>query len=225
MKLLALSIILFPFFYVTAQDCKNYLFLQNGKTVEMTIYNKKGEENGKQVYKISNYKGSGSSATATITTEMFDKKGKSITTATNQVQCTGGVMKMDMKMSMPGDQAQKMKVDANAQSFFIDYPAKMKEGDALDDGSMQMDMDINGSGLKQSVTMNVTNRKVEGKESITTTAGTWECYKITSHMKMTVKTMAIPINFNSDNVEWFAPGVGIIKTTSKWGGTAITAIN
>jgi hypothetical protein len=39
-----------------------------------------------------------------------------------------------------------------------------------------------------------------------------------------VKTVGIGIPFNSDNTEWFAPGVGIIKTQSKYGGTAITAI-
>ena len=35
------------------QDCKNYYFLQNNKTVEMTITNKKGDVTGKQVYTIS----------------------------------------------------------------------------------------------------------------------------------------------------------------------------
>lgn len=223
MKLLALSFAFLCSLTLTAQDCKNYLFLQNGKTIEMTVYNKKGEESGKQVYTVSDYKGNGKSATATINTEMFDKKGKSLSTAQNKVQCTGGALQMDLKMSMPGEQAKNMNVDASAQSFFIDYPVKMAAGDALPDGHMQLDIDMNG-GMKSNINMDVTNRKVEGKESVTTTAGTWDCFKITSHMKMTIKTMMIPINVNSDNTEWFAPGVGVIKTTSKGGGTAITAI-
>jgi hypothetical protein len=32
---------------------------------------------------------------------MFDKKGKSIVKATNNVKCNGGVMMMDMKMMIP----------------------------------------------------------------------------------------------------------------------------
>lgn len=209
---------------LVAQDCKNYLFLQNGKTIEMTIYNKKGEENGKQVYTVSDYKGNSKAATATINTEMFDKKSKSLSKAQNKVQCNGGALQMDMQMSLPGEQSKNIKVDASAQSFFLDYPAKMAAGDALPNGHMQIDIDING-GMKSNVSIDVTDRKVEGKESITTTAGTWDCYKITSHTKMTIKTLVIPINYNSDNTEWFAPGVGVIKTTSKGGGTAITAIH
>lgn len=224
MKLLALSFAVFCSLTITAQDCKNYLFLQNGKTIEMTIYNKKGEESGRQVYTVSDYAGNAKKATATINTEMFDRKGKSLATAQNKVQCNGGALQMDMQMSLPGEQSKNMKADASAQSFFLDYPASMKEGDALPDGHMQIDIDMNG-GMKSNVNMDVTARKVEGKETITTTAGTWDCFKITSHMKMSIKTLMIPINYNSDNTEWFAPGVGVIKTLSKGGGTAITAIH
>jgi hypothetical protein len=35
--------------------------------------------------------------------------------------------------------------------------------------------------------------------------------------------VGIPMNF--EPTEWYAPGFGIIKTESKSGGTAITAIN
>jgi hypothetical protein len=41
-----------------------------------------------------------------------------------------------------------------------------------------------------------------------------------------MKTMGIGLPaMNMDNTEWFAPGFGIVKTQSKHGGTAITAIN
>jgi hypothetical protein len=224
MKRLVFVSLLFGCFVGGAQDCKNYLFLQNGKTVEMTIYNKKGEENGKQVYTVSGYNGGSSNASAGINTEMFDKKGKSLAKAQNKVQCTGGILKMDMKMNMPNEQAKNMNMDASGESVYLDYPSKMNVGDALPDGHMQVDISMNGGSMKQNVLLDVTNRKVEGKESITTPAGTWDCLKITSHLKMVVKTVGIGIPFNSDNTEWFAPGVGIIKTQSKYGGTAITAI-
>src|SRR6266496_1074867 len=96
-----------------AQKCSDYLFLQNNKTVEMTIYNKKGEENGKQIYTGSN---------------------------------------------------------------------------------------------------------------VTTTAGTWDCFKISYKSKMVIKTAGIGIPINIDGTEWYAAGVGVVKTQSKSGGTAITAI-
>src|SRR5258707_11415145 len=80
-----------------AQDCQQYLFLQKNKTVEMTIYNKKGEPNGKQVYQVSDVATSAAVTTGSLASEMFDKKGKSVAKANSKVQCTGGVMQVDMK--------------------------------------------------------------------------------------------------------------------------------
>lgn len=206
-----------------SQNCNAYYFLQNNKTIEMTIYNKKGDENGKQIYTVSKVETSGDNVTATLNSEFFDKKGKSTVKAVNEIKCSGGVMMMDMKMSMPQGQSSQFKdPNATASNVYIEYPPGMKEGDNLKDAAMKLDVDNNG--MKQTVDMQVTNRKVLGKETITTTAGTWDCYKITNTTKMKIKTMGIGIPVNTDVTEWFAPGFGIVKTESKGGGTAITAI-
>ncbi|MGB8192458.1 MAG: hypothetical protein WCF67_11095, partial [Chitinophagaceae bacterium] len=80
------------------------------------------------------------------------------------------------------------------------------------------------SGMQQTLTLNVTDRKVEAKESVTTPAGTWECYKISSKNKIHVKMGPIGIPMNMEVTEWFAPGFGVVKTESKSGGTMITAV-
>ncbi|HSC40178.1 MAG TPA: hypothetical protein VLD19_19975, partial [Chitinophagaceae bacterium] len=86
------------------QDCKNYYFLQNNKTVEMTITNKKGDVTGKQVYTISGVGSSGGTTSGTVNSEMFDKKGKSIAKASGTMKCSGGVFMIDMKMMLPAQQ-------------------------------------------------------------------------------------------------------------------------
>ena len=86
---------------LNAQDCAGYYFLQNNKTIEMAILNKKGEQNAKQVYSVSNVNSSGNSATADLDSEMFDKKGKSLAKGKAKIKCSGGVMMVDMKMSIP----------------------------------------------------------------------------------------------------------------------------
>ena len=207
----------------SAQDCKQYYFLQNNKTVEMTIYGKKGDVSGKNVYNISEVQSSGSTTSATVNSEMFDKKGKSIVKATNNVKCNGGVMMMDMKMMIPQQQMEQFKTgEAQAEGVYMEYPANMKEGDQLKDASIKM-TGQNGP-MNYTLTMDVTERKVQGKESVTTTAGTWDCFKITSKTHLNIKMgVGIPMNFES--TEWYAPGFGIVKTeNNKGGGTAITAI-
>jgi hypothetical protein len=206
-----------------AQDCQNFYFLQKNKTIEMTIYNKKGDANGKQVYTVSDVANSGTSATATVNSEMFDKKGKSIAKGHSEIVCNSGVMMLDMKMQLPQQQQEQFaKADVKADKIYIEYPVNMKEGDNLKDATLNMTID--NAGMTQTVNMVTSNRKVEAKESVTTSAGTWDCFKISFKSKITIKTMGIGIPVNIEGTEWFAPSFGIVKTESKHGGTAITAI-
>jgi len=205
------------------QDCKSFYYLQNNKTIETTIYNKKGDENGKQVFTVSDVNSSSGNTTGHLNSEMFDKKGKSIAKGKGNIQCTGGVMMIDMKMSLPQQQQEQFaNADVKADNIYIEYPASMKTGDQLKDATMEMEVD--NKGMKQSVRMVVNDRKVEGKESVTTAAGTWDCFKISYKSKITIKTMGIGIPVNIEGTEWFAPGFGIVKTQSKFGGTAVTSI-
>ncbi|MFL5746881.1 MAG: hypothetical protein ACJ751_19545, partial [Niastella sp.] len=131
-----------------AQDCNNFYFLQKNKTVEMTIYNKKGDASGRQVYTISDVTNSGDNITGTVNSEMFDKKGKSIAKGHSQIVCNGGVMMIDMTMQLPQQQQEQFaKADVKADKIFIEYPNNMKVGDKLKDATLSMDID--NSGMKQ----------------------------------------------------------------------------
>src|SRR6187431_820213 len=208
---------------IFSQDCSNYYFLQNNKTIEMTISNNKGKESGKMTYVVSDSKKNGSSINATINSEFVDTKGKTITKATNNVKCENGVMQMNMKTFIPPAQMEQMKTgEAKATDVYLEYPAKMNVGDQLKDG--QFNMDYESNGLKSSIEISITERKVEGKESVTTPAGTWECFRISAKNRIVSKVAGIGFPIKMDVVEWFAPGFGIVKTESKSGKTEITSI-
>jgi hypothetical protein len=69
-------------------------------------------------------------------------------------------------------------------------------------------MTISNQGVKMmTMTVVVTNRKVEAVENITVPAGTYECYKITydieSKMMFKVQTKA---------VEWYSMNIGLVKS-------------
>ena len=224
MKLLATLTFLTFSGIIFSQDCSNYYYLQNNKTIEMTISNNKGKESGKMIYKVSDSKKSGSSVNATVNSEFIDTKGKTITKATNRVQCTNGVMQMDMKVFIPAAQQEQINSGtAKATDVYLEYPSKMNVGDQLKDGELSMDYETS-AGLKSSIEVNITDRKVEAKESVTTPAGTWECFKITSRNRITSRIAGIGIPIKMDVTEWFAPGFGIVKTESKTGKTEITSI-
>ena len=207
-----------------SQECGNFYYLQNNKTIEMTITNSKGKESGKNIYTISNVNKNGNSISSIINSEFFDSKGKSINKAVNNVKCMNGVMMMDMKIFIPSAQQEQMgNGTANASDVYLEYPASMAAGDDLKDGQFTLNYQT-GGGMNSSIDVSITERKVEVKESVTTTAGTWECFKIISKNKITTKIAGIGIPIKSDVTEWFAPGFGVVKTESKFGKTEITAV-
>ena len=72
------------------------------------------------------------------------------------------------------------------------------------------------SGIKdqnfQRLTLKENNRKVTGKESVTTPAGTWDAWKISydGQFRAKIGPIGIPVNFKA--IEWYVPGFGIVKT-------------
>lgn len=190
----------------------------------MTISNNKGKESGKMIYRTYNYEKNGNTINTTVKSEFVNNKGETGAATINKVQCVNGVMQMDMKFLLPaGQQQQTQAATATATDVYLEYPATMNIGDQLKDGHLAMDSESQG-GIKSSVEIDITDRKVLGKESVTTAAGTWECYKITSKNKITSRIAGIGIPIKMDVTEWFAPGFGIVKTESKGGKTEITSI-
>ncbi|HOZ84741.1 MAG TPA: hypothetical protein PK191_04575 [Niabella sp.] len=202
----------------------NYYYLQNNKTVTIGMFDRKGKESGQTVYKVSNVKKAGSTSSGDVQSEVFDKKGKSIAKGTGTMQCKSGILMMDMKMLMNPQQAQQFKdADVKGKGAYLEYPTSVKVGETLEDASFDMDINME-SGIAANLSIDITNRKVEAKESITTPAGTWQAFKITYHSK-TVLAMGISIPINMEMTEWFVPDFGVVKTESKWGKTELLSID
>jgi hypothetical protein len=197
-----------------AQDCSGFYYLSNSE-VQMTTYDKKGKESGKVTYTISGVTKSNNTISANFVSQMTDEKGKSLSKGAGKYKCSGGNLFIDAKVAMPQEQMAAYKdMDVKADEVFIEYPANISNGQSLKDANFKMDVTNKGSAFS-AITMDQTNRKVEGKESITSPAGTWDCWKITcdGRFRATVGGPAgIGIPFNFKTTEWFAPGFGIVKT-------------
>ena len=223
MKKTILSALLFVSIYAFSQNCTGFYYLQNNKTIEVTITNKKGKDVGKNVYTITNVQRSGNSVTSTVNSEFIASSGKSVAKATNVIKCTNGIIMMDLKMFIPSTQQEQMgTTTSGGGEAYLEYPANIKVGDVLKDGQFSMDYKTS-TGMNGHMSVEITNRKVEGKESVTTPAGTWDCFKITYHSKIGIKIL-VNIPMNSDVTEWYAPGFGVVKTESNNGKTEITSV-
>ncbi len=206
-----------------AQDCKTLYYLQNNKSVEMTIYNKKGNANGKHVYSISDVNKAGLTATSIVNQEMFDKDGKLVARTSNKIQCEGGAVMIDMKMFIPSQQMEQIhNTELTATSSYLEYPASINIGDKLKNG--KVNINVTNNGLAMSLDLYMTNRLVKAIEKVSSIAGTWDAFKIIYNSKIKMKIAGIGIPINMEVSEWYVPDFGIVKTESGNGSTLITAI-
>ena len=71
-------------------------------------------------------------------------------------------------------------------------------------------MSMSMAGMKMKTVVNMINRKVEKKETVTTPAGAYDCYVVYSESQM--ETMGMNKTFPSRL--WLAEGVGMVKQES-----------
>ncbi len=228
-----------------AQDCLQYMYMQKNKTIEMTAFNNKKEVTFKSVTKVTDVNTANGVTTANVAAEAYDKNGKLVNSSTAVYKCDGGVMMMDMSLNSQQQQAQQQSQQNTKVTFkvlnksFMEYPNGMQVGDHLKDATSQIEMDMN-NGMTGVTTIQITDRIVAGKENVTTSAGSWECFKITykttssttlkgahadtinSAMSAMDKLRAklgkfgpkMPSN-TSESTVWYAPGFGMVKVQGK----------
>lgn len=231
MKSIILSLLcIFTFGGLSAQECTNFYYLINNAEVQMTVYNPKGKENGKQTWKVSEVKKEGNGYRSTINSTFTDEKGKEGAKSTGVYKCEGGVLKADIRMALPPEQMQANKdMEVKADEVYIEYPANMSVGQSLPDAEFKMETSNQG-GVGSTITFKETSRKVEGKEPISSPAGNWEAYKITYDGLFKIAFGGIGIPMNMKVTEWYVPGFGLVKTETYskngklMGSTLITSV-
>ncbi len=199
-------------FVVSLSDCDTLIFFKEGVKTTITSYNDDGKAIGttKTIYKKVDKNGSTLSANATQ--ENYDKKGKLSVTTDFTIKCLNGTLLFDMKLMLPQQQAESFKdFEIVVEGADKEIPNDLTAGGTLKDADIKFSFKTKDGTTMPMMNMSVkiTNRKVEGKESITTAAGTFECYKITEEVEM--KTM---FKIRAKVSSWFSKEVGIVKTES-----------
>lgn len=209
------SLIIIGFFLSTASgiaQCNEYYQLSEGSEWEMESYNAKGKLTGKQAQKVTDFSSGANSFTATVHSVIFDKKGKEVMQGDLKFECKDGTMVVDMRNFINEEQMKAFQsYEMQIESDNLEIPNDLSVGQTLKDGAITIT--TANSPIPMNMSVKITNRKVVGKESITTPAGTFECYKITSNSTVNSK-MGIGMTFNYTTVEWIAPKVAVVKSES-----------
>jgi hypothetical protein len=207
LRIAASLFMLISYFQLVAQDCEPYYIASEGAVREMASYDRKDKLTGTTIQTVKEIKTAGSKTDWTIGTVSKDEKGKEISSGDLHMSCEGGIFKMDMKNfideeTMKGFEGMEITMDATD----LDYPAVMAAGQALKDGSISIKVTSQGMPIMTMV-VKIYDRKVEAIEDMTTPAGTFSCYKMTSTIE--TKTMFTMVVRSTD---WVARNVGPVRS-------------
>ena len=179
MKRSLISLCLIALFSVTvsAQNCSKYYPMVEGATFQYTNYNKKGKTEGVADYKVSNVNTSGDVTSATMSIEPKDEKGKEIYTTDYNFTCSGNMVSIDYESLIPSSTLQQFEdMEMDISGTDLEFPNDLSVGLELPDANVSIKISM--SGINMNTTVDMVNRNVEKKESVTTPAGIFDCYVV-----------------------------------------------
>lgn len=195
--------------------CADYQLLRENATYELLSYNHKDKPTGRMTYHVKEVDRSGDKVQATIHSQVYDDKGKLATEGDFKIGCEGGSIWMDMNSLMSqGQMGAQQNMEMTMQGDRMLYPSNLQAGQKLEDGTMTMEMkDKGNSQSMMTMVMKVTDRTVEGKESIKVPAGTYDSYKIRYNTEMENRAMGMKMpGMRMETVEYFVPEVGVVRS-------------
>lgn len=218
MKRIALFLII-SFIYVNLRaQCDNpYYKIKEGTSIVMESFDKKDKFQSRTETTATSYEEKSNGFIATMSFKVSDKKDKIITEGSYKMSCENGVFKIDMSGFVPSESMAAFKdMDVEVNMDQLEYPSDLAPGQKLNDASIEVT--TSDSPIPMNMKFDITDRKVDSKESITTPAGTFDCLKISynANSKMSF------VNMNYKTVEYLSKNAGAVKTeTYKSNGSLI----
>jgi hypothetical protein len=199
---------LLGFSFAGAQECPMYFPDEVGTIREIRSYDQRNRLTSIVRHEILDKVVADNSIRVKVRATSYDRKESEVHSGDLEFICEDGVFTFDLRDYLDPSMIasyEEMGVDITGTNLV--YPAIMNVGANLPDGSVQMVVKSGGATLL-TVSVNISNRKIEAREQITTDAGTFMCYKITYD----VASRAGFINSNSSAIEWIAAGAGPVRT-------------
>lgn len=194
-------------------DCDTYYPLNKGVTWTYQEFDKKGKLTSTNTTVVEDVIQSDSKTEfkiKAISNSENAKKDEVPTENTFTYICENGVLKIDMSTLIPQetkDSFSEMEVSIEQSEILI--PSSLSVGQKLDDASIKMVVTSNGMTMMTMI-INITNRKIEKMEDVTTGAGSYNCALMTYDMDTKMGFMKI----NTSTKEWYSSEVGIVKSES-----------
>ena len=217
-RIILLTVCLFAFCMVSfAQTAECFAMTQKGLTVQYSyLYGKKQKLMGYYVNQVTDVKTDGNKTEVTVLFKMLNKKGKPSKTAKlvgigdgmlYKVNIEDGsyYMTMDLTFALGGQ---------NRHGYILKIPATLKVGDEIEGGTLSYETK-NIATYKTKLVYS--DFKVVEEVDLETAAGKFHCFKVAGNVSGQYTEQEV----NSDQVLYFAPGMGIIRQEVDYFGNKV----
>ncbi len=202
-------ITIFSALIINAQE--TFFPTKEGMVLTYKSFDKKDKVSGSMKYTINKVNISGSDIDITYLCESLDNKEKLVFKEEITVHQKGDVMYIDMGNFLNKaafQQEGSIPAEVEVKGNNMEIPLNPTPGQTLPDANIEMAMKMGFVNMKMSA--DITNRKVEGIEEISVTGGSFKCYKFSGD----VNSVAMGIKVQAKTIDWFAKGIGSVKTES-----------
>ncbi|MGE5449058.1 MAG: hypothetical protein ACM3PR_11885 [Bacteroidales bacterium] len=206
-KLILFMAILFTVMLLKAQD--TFFPTKEGTVLVYKTFDKKNNLTNLLRYTITQVKTQGSDMDITYLCESMDPKDKPLYKQEITIHQKGDKIYFDMgnfinkaAFQQNGQIPPEVEIKGNE----LQVPVNPQPGEALPDANVEMALKMGFVNMKMMA--DLTNRKVEAVEDVTVSAGTFNAYRFSCD----VNSSAMGIKSKSRNVDWYAKGIGTVKT-------------
>jgi hypothetical protein len=190
-------------------NCKSYFPMAEGTTLTYENYNAKDKLQTTDQFTVKSVVESAEATIITANMKSTDKKGEEFSSNDVEFVCEDGVFKISMESMIPAGTMDSFKdMEVVMTQSELEIPSVLSVGLELPDATMKIVASSNG--MKLTMNLKVTERKIEAQESVTTAAGTFECYKLSQ----TTNTKMAFIDKTFKSIDWITEGIGSVRSES-----------
>jgi len=196
---------------VTIKAQNTFFPTKEGTVLIYKSFDKKDKLLSEVKYTIKKVNISGNDLDITYHCESLDNKEKLVFEEDITIHQSRDMLYLDMgnfinKAVFQQDGEIPAEVEVKGNNMQI--PLNPQPGQSLPDAGIEMSMKMGFVNMR--VAAEITNRKVESIEDVTVAAGNFNCYKFTGN----INSVALGIKVKASSAEWYAKGIGTIKTES-----------
>ncbi len=209
MTALITAILLMVSIAMQAQDCFKYFPQKEGTVMKTKHYDKKDKETGESVITILQKASSGGRQQIDVKFESTSPNTDSAFVGEYAYICEDGKVYVEMKSYLGNQLAAYKGMDIEIDGDNIEMPTNPEAGQELGGGNVIATVKNQGIPMMK-ISLDISNRKVEKKETLKTPAGTFDCFKITQDTESKIGFIKV----KGSSAEWFAEGIGLVRSES-----------